>query len=150
MTTISAWAWAQRAAAWLEALQPGALLGARLYVAWCFFASGLTKLRDWETTLALFSDEYHVPLLPPEIAAVAGTAGEIVLPVLLALGLAGRFAALGLSVVNVVAVISLAEIAPAALAQHQLWGALLLLVVLWGPGRWSADAWLEGRARHAR
>jgi putative oxidoreductase len=131
---------AQRAIGWLEALQPLALLAARLFVAQAFFASGLTKLRDWETTLALFSDEYHVPLLSPPVAAVMGTAGELVLPVLLALGLAGRFAALGLSFVNVVAVISLAEIAPAALAQHQLWGALLVAVLLWGPGRWSVDA----------
>jgi putative oxidoreductase len=136
---------AQRAIGWLEALQPLALLAARLFVAQAFFASGLTKLRDWETTLALFSDEYHVPLLSPPVAAVMGTAGELVLPVLLALGLAGRFAALGLSFVNVVAVISLAEIAPAALVQHQLWGALLVAVLLWGPGRWSVDALLAPR-----
>ncbi len=133
---------ARRAIGWLEALQPLALLGARLVVAQAFFLSGLTKIRSWETTLALFEDEYHVPLLPPEVAAVMGTGGEIVLPVLLALGLAGRFAAAGLSVVNVVAVLSLAEIAPAALQQHQFWGALLVGVLLWGPGRWSADAWI--------
>jgi len=132
--------WFGRAVRGLEALQPLALLLARLYVAQAFFLSGLTKLRDWDTTLALFTDEYHVPLLPPAWAAVAGTAGEVVLPALLGLGLGGRFAALGLSVVNVVAVISLAEIAPAALQQHLLWGTLLLWVVLWGPGRWSADA----------
>lgn len=132
----------RRAIGWLETLQPLALLAARLYVAQAFFLSGLTKLRSWDTTLALFEDEYHVPLLPPELAAWLGTGGEIVLPVLLALGLAGRFAAAGLSVVNVVAVLSLAEIAPAALQQHQFWGALLVAVLLWGPGRLSADAWL--------
>ena len=54
--------------------------------------------------------------------------------------LAGRFAAAGLSVVNVVAVLSLAEIAPAALQQHQFWGSLLVGLLLWGPGRWSVDA----------
>ena len=136
---------ARRAIGGLEALQPAALLAARLFVAQAFFASGLTKLRDWETTLALFSDEYHVPLLSPPVAAALGTAGELVLPVLLAFGLAGRFAALGLSVVNVVAVISLSEIAPAALAQHQLWGALLAVLLLWGPGRWSVDALVAPR-----
>lgn len=130
---------AQRATAGLDQAQPLALLAARLYVAQVFFSAGLTKLRDWDTTLALFADEYQVPLLSPPVAAALGTAGEIVLPVLLALGLAGRFAAAGLSVVNAVAVISLAEIAPAALQQHLLWGALLLLVLLWGPGRWSLD-----------
>ena len=126
--------------AWLEGLQPPAQLAARLYVAQAFFLSGLTKIRDWETTLALFADEYHVPLLPPAWAAVAGTAGELVLPVLLVLGLGGRFAALGLSVVNVVAVLSLQEIAPAALQQHQFGGSLLLALLLWGPGRWAIDA----------
>lgn len=136
---------ARRATALLDALQPLAQLLARLYVAQVFFLSGLTKLRDWDVTLTLFTEEYHVPLLPPAVAAVMGTAGELVLPVLLALGLAGRFAAAGLSVVNVVAVISLAEIAPAALHQHQLWGALLVGLLLWGPGRWSADAWLFRR-----
>jgi putative oxidoreductase len=131
--------WAQRAIALLDQAQPLALLAARLYVAQVFFSAGLTKLRDWDTTLALFADEYQVPLLSPPVAAALGTAGELVLPVLLALGLAGRFAAAGLFVVNAVAVISLTEIAPAALQQHLLWGSLLLGLLLWGPGRWSLD-----------
>ncbi len=146
-TRHSLHAFARRAIGALETLQPLALLGARLFVAQAFFLSGLTKVRDWETTLLLFENDYAVPLLPPHVAAVAGTAGELALPVLLALGLAGRFAAAGLSVVNVVAVLSLAEVAPAALQQHQFWGALLLAVLLWGPGRWSADGWLARRWR---
>lgn len=132
---------AQSAIAVLERLQPLAQLAARLYVAQVFFASGLTKIRSWETTIALFENEYQVPLLSPAVAAVAGTSGELVLPVLLALGLAGRFAALGLTVVNVVAVLSLAELAPAAAQQHLFWGSLLAALVLWGPGRWSVDGW---------
>lgn len=104
-----------------------------------FFLSGLTKIRDWDTTLALFQEEYHVPLLPPALAALLGTAGELVLPVLLVLGLGGRFAALGLSVVNAVAVVSLAEIAPAALQQHVFWGALLAGIAIYGPGAWSLE-----------
>ncbi|HEX6720477.1 MAG TPA: DoxX family protein [Burkholderiaceae bacterium] len=139
---------ADRAIAALEAAQPAAQLLARLYVAKVFFLSGLTKLRDWDITLALFSDEYHVPLLPPELAAWLGTAGELVLPALLALGLTGRVSAAGLFFVNAVAVISLAEIADAALQQHVFWGSLLLGLMLWGPGRWSVDAWWVGsRAR---
>ena len=144
----------QRAITWLESLQPLALLAARLYVAQAFFLAGLTKLRNWDTTLALFGDEYMVPWLPPEVAAVLGTGGELILPVLLVLGLGGRFAAAGLSVMNVVAVVSLAEIAPAALQQHQFWGSLLLGLLLWGPGRWSLDALLAPRlarsAKHSR
>lgn len=129
----------------LEALQPLALLLARCYVARVFFLSGLTKLRDWEITVALFTDEYHVPLLPPEVAAVMGTTGELVLPVLLVLGLGGRFAAAGLFVVNAVAAISLPDIGEAALQQHVFWGSLLIGLLLWGPGRWSADGWLSRR-----
>lgn len=131
---------------WLvEQAQALAQLAARLYVAQIFVLSGLTKIRDWSSTLALFEDEYHVPLLPPELAAYMGTAGELGLPVLLVLGLGGRFAALGLSVVNLMAVLSLEEIAPAALMGHQLWGALLAVLALWGPGRWSLDAWARRR-----
>ena len=65
----------------------------RLYVANVFFKSGLTKIDDWSTTLFLFTEEYHVPLLPPALAAVMGTAGELGLSALLVLGLAGRFSA---------------------------------------------------------
>ncbi len=144
LTTVLCKAHAGAASA-LESLQPAAQLAARFYVGQVFFLSGLTKLRDWETTLALFNDEYRVPLLPPEVAAWAGTAGELALPVLLVLGLGGRFAALGLSLVNIVAVLSLTDIAPAALQQHEFWGSLLLALLLWGPGRWSLDTWLAWR-----
>jgi putative oxidoreductase len=136
---------ARQAIAALEQAQPLAQLAARLYVGHAFFLSGLTKIRDWDTTLALFMDEYHVPLLPANVAAVLGTAGELVLPVLLALGLAGRFAAVGLFVINVVAVISLMDIAGPALQQHVFWGSLLVGLVLWGPGRWSLDRFVAPR-----
>lgn len=129
----------------LDRAQPLAALLARAYVAQVFFLSGLTKLRDWSVTVALFQDEYKVPLLSPDVAAVLGTAGELVLPVLLLLGLGGRFAALGLLVVNAVAVISLSEIAPAALQQHITWGVLLGALALYGCGRWSVDRWLALR-----
>ena len=122
-------------------LQSLALLAARLYVAQVFFLSGLTKLRDWSSTLALFNDIYQVPLLPPTLAAYLGTAGELTLPVLLVLGLAGRFAGAGLFVVNLMAALSLQadDFSPAAQAQHTLWGVLALAIALWGAGRWSAD-----------
>lgn len=125
----------------LAHLQAPATLVARIFVGMAFWRSGLTKIVDWDTTLALFADEYHVPLLPTHVAAVAGTFGELFFPVLLILGLFGRFSALGLSVINIVAVLSLSDIGPAALQQHQFWGTLLVAVVLWGPGKWSVDAW---------
>jgi len=123
----------------INSLQPVALLAARLYVAWVFFAAGLTKIKDWDSTLFLFEEEYHVPFIPFELAAYLGTAGEIVLPILLVLGLAGRFSALGLSFINIIAVISLAEIAPAALYLHILWGVLLLQILLFSSGKISVD-----------
>jgi putative oxidoreductase len=121
------------------------LLATRLYVAWQFFKSGLVKIDDWDTTLLLFQEEYHVPLLPPALAAVAGTTGELLFPSLLVLGLGTRYAALGLSAVNIMAVVSyahvlLAEGSEAALGQHQLWGYMLLVVLVFGPGRISVDA----------
>jgi putative oxidoreductase len=126
----------------LEALKNPALLAARLYVGWVFFASGLLKIQNWDTTIELFTSEFQVPILTnlsPTLAAVMGTGGELILPVLLVSGLFGRFAALGLFVMNIVAVISLAEIAPAALQQHQFWGSLLAGLAIWGVGAWSAD-----------
>jgi putative oxidoreductase len=122
-------------------LQSLALLAARLYVARIFFMSGLTKLRDWSSTLALFNDYYQVPLLPPALAAYMGTAGELAIPVLLVLGLAGRFAGMSLFVVNLMAALSLPaeDLSPAGEAQHLLWGVLALVIALWGAGRWSVD-----------
>lgn len=126
----------------LDALQPLAAISARVYVAYVFFLSGLTKIRDWETTVSLFTDEYKVPVLSPQVAAAMGTGGELLLPVLLVLGLFGRFAALGLSVVNIVAVISLSEIAPAALQQHITWGVLLAALALFGAGKYALDSFM--------
>ncbi len=130
------WVWMEKP---LNALQPLASLLARFYVGNVFFSSGLTKLLDWDTTLLLFREDYQVPLLPPTLAACMGTAGEIGLPILLVLGLCGRFSAMGLSVVNLVAVLSLSEVAPAALQQHITWGVLLAALALFGSGQWSAD-----------
>lgn len=124
-------------------LQPLALLGARIYVGWAFFASGLTKLRDWDSTLLLFEYEYQVPVLPFELAAYSGTAAELILPVLLMLGLTTRFAALGLFVVNIVAVISLEEVAPVAYAEHVLWGILLAQVILFSGGFLALDRFIK-------
>lgn len=114
-------------------------LGIRFYLLSIFFQSGLTKLRDWDSTLFLFEEEYQVPLLPADLAAYLGTAGELILPALLMLGLFSRFSAAGLFVVNAVAAISLAEISDAAFTQHLFWGTLALYLVVYGGQRWSID-----------
>jgi putative oxidoreductase len=133
------------AARQIDRLQPLLLLGFRLYVARVFFMSGLTKIHDWSITVALFTDEYHVPVLPPAIAALMGTATELSMPVLLALGLATRFGALVLFFFNIVAVVSYASLPDGAVKDHYLWGVLILVLLVFGPGRISLDEWLERR-----
>ena len=140
----------------LEALQPLFALGARCWVSWQFLKSGWLKLSDWEQTLYLFQDEYHTPLLSPGVAAVVGTFGELFFPVLLIFGLFGRAAALGLFAVNLMAVISYAHVLlqpgfEAAVGQHYLWGFMLVVLAVYGPGRLSLDHWFGARwfPRHA-
>ena len=128
----------------LSRLQSGLALGVRLWIAWQFLKSGLLKLDSWDTTLFLFKEEYRVPIVPPELAAVAGTGGELFFPVLLALGLFGRLSAIGLSAVNAMAVYAYAHVLvsegfEAALGQHYLWGFMLLVIVVYGPGKVSLD-----------
>lgn len=127
-----------------DLLQPLLALGVRIWVGLQFWKSGLLKLSSWDTTLYLFNNEYHTPLLPPEVAAVAGTFGELFFPILLWLGLFGRVGALGMFAVNAMAVISyrqvlLAEGFEAALAQHVLWGFMLIVLMVYGPGKLSLD-----------
>jgi putative oxidoreductase len=104
-----------------------------------FFQSGLTKIQSWDTTVLLFTHEYHVPLLSPELAAVLGTATELVAPVFLAFGLGGRLAATVLFAFNIVAVLAYPELEGPGLQQHYVWGILLAVTLLHGPGALSLD-----------
>ena len=118
---------------------PLADLAVRLFVAAVFFQSGLTKIANWDSTLALFENVYAVPLLPPALAAFVGTAVELVFPVLLVLGAGTRFAAFVLFVFNIIAVVSYPDLGAAGLKDHQLWGLLLAVTLLHGPGAISLD-----------
>ena len=126
----------------LDRLQPLFALALRIYVARVFFTSGMIKIGNWAGTLGLFENEFHVPLLPPHLAAVLGTAAEIGLPVFLFLGFGTRAAALALFVFNVVAVISYPGLSDAGLKDHIVWGTMLLVTLFYGPGKISLDAWL--------
>jgi len=131
----------------LDRLQPLLLLGFRLYVARVFFMSGLTKTHDWSSTVALFTDEYHVPLLSPPVAAALGAATELSMPVLLVLGLGSRLAASVLFVFNIVALVSYYDtlVQTGGVKDHVLWGTMLLVLIIYGPGKVALDTLLERR-----
>lgn len=126
----------------LNALRPLLALAIRLWVANIFFKAGLTKIQTWDTTVALFTYEYHVPLLSPGLAALLGTGVELVFPVLLAFGLGTRASAAVLFALNAVAVISYPDLNEAGLKDHFYWGTLLLVTLLYGPGKLSLDCLL--------
>jgi putative oxidoreductase len=108
----------------------------RVAVATVFWNSAMAKLANWDTTLALFSDEYQVPLLPPEIAANMAFSIEITTPVLLVLGLLTRVAALVLLGMTTVIEIF---VYPQAWPTHIQWAAMLLVLLCRGPGAISLD-----------
>lgn len=124
---------------------PVLLLFCRLWVAWIFFNSGLVKIASWDSTLYLFELEYQVPLLPWELAAYIGTAAELILPVFLALGLLTRPMAAILFVFNIIAVVSYPVLWEQGFYDHQLWGLMILIVVVWGAGPFSADKLIKSK-----
>jgi putative oxidoreductase len=114
----------------------------RFAVATIFWNSAMAKLANWETTLSLFSDEYQLPLIPPEIAAYLATSVEISTPILLVLGLLTRPAAFIL--LGMTAVIEI-FVYPLAWPTHIQWAAMLLVLLCRGPGGFSIDHLLLGR-----
>jgi putative oxidoreductase len=106
-----------------------------------FWNSAMTKLASWDTAIALFTDEYRLPILPPELAAYIAVSIELTTPVLLVLGLATRPAAavmLGMTIIIEVFVY------PQAWPTHIQWAAMLLVLLARGPGKLSID-WLIRR-----
>lgn len=137
----------------LTALVPDALLLfiARLGIAAVFFQSGRTKvdglIHITDGTYELFRTEYALPLIPPQIAAVAATWSEHLFSILLVLGLATRFSALALFGMTLVIEIF---VYPDAWPTHLSWAAILLPLIARGGGAWSLDAALTGHLREER
>src|SRR3990167_733749 len=112
----------------------------RVFPALVFWQSGQTKAEGFaikDSTWFLFEQEYALPLIPSELAAVLATVAEHLLPVLLILGLLTRLSALGL--LGMTAVIQI-FVYPDAWMTHGLWAAPLLALAARGPGGWSLDS----------
>lgn len=158
MNTLVRWI---QAANSLFARIPHSLIAlvARFSIAAVFWKSGQTKIEGvaidivegrfslgWprlaDSAVALFRDEYRVPLLPPELAAPIAATAEHLLPLLLLVGLATRFSALGLLAMTAVIQVF---VYPDAYPTHGVWAAVLLYLVAVGPGAVSIDRWLARR-----
>lgn len=101
---------------------------------------GWPRLADF--AVELFASEYQLPFIAPAAAALLAATAEHVLALLLLLGLATRFAALGL--LSMTVVIQLL-VYPDAYPTHATWAAVLLYLLARGPGVFSLDHLL---ARH--
>ena len=119
----------------------------RLAVATVFWNSGMTKLANWDTTIALFTDEYRLPLLPPDLAAHLAAGIELSTPVLLMLGFLTRpTAAVLFGMTTVIEVF----VYPQAWPTHIQWAAMLLVLLCRGPGALSIDHWIWQKMRAHR
>lgn len=135
-----------------------ALIG-RFSIAAVFWKSGQTKIEGFaidivsgeftfgwprlsDSVIALFQEEYRLPLLPPELAAPMAAFAEHFFPVLILLGLATRFSALALLVMTLTIQIF---VYPDAYPTHGVWATVLLLIIARGPGAISVDHWLVRR-----
>lgn len=122
-----------------------AALALRIFPAAVFWQSGRTKVDGFalkDSTFFLFEYEYALPVIDPALAAYLATIAEHVLPVLLVLGLATRFSALGLLVMTATIQIF---VYPGAWITHGLWAAAFLALIAKGPGVLSVDHWLKAR-----
>ena len=125
-------------------------LALRFALAVPFWRSGVNKWDGFgqlnDVAVLLFTSEFklHLPGGPypfpaPGIMAIAAASAEILLPVLLLLGLATRFAAFGLVAMTIVVQLTV----PDGWPLHVTWAAMALGVMAWGPGRISLDHWIR-------
>jgi putative oxidoreductase len=129
---------AERAIGLLNAIPYSAIaLVARAATFSVFFRSGMVKLADWSATLSLFENEYHVPVLPPEVAAYMAASLELGGSVLVLVGLATRASVLAL--LGMILVIQ-TFVYPQAWPDHIQWVGFMFLLLARGPGLISLDA----------
>ena len=136
---------------------------ARFSIAAVFWKSGQTKVEGFaidlvagdftlgwphlaDSAVALFRDEYKLPWIAPQWAALLAAVGEHVLSLCLLLGLGTRLAALGLLVMTAVIHVL---VYPGAYPTHGVWAAVLLWLMALGPGRIAIDHWIAAHARAA-
>jgi putative oxidoreductase len=119
----------------------------RLSMASVFWHSGMTKIASWDTTIALFRDEYMVPILPPELAASLAATVELACPVLLVLGLATRLATLPMLGMTFVIEVF---VYPEQWIEHLMWASILVFILTRGPGTLSVDHLLARRFLRGR
>ena len=125
----------------------GATLAARLYMANIFWKSGVLKFDAaingrFDEIVTAFTYYHPIPGLPPELAAILGTGGEIALPIMLALGLLGRIGALGLLIMTLVIEFAVPADYGISHPQHYWWMIMLAVPLFHGMGRASVDYWL--------
>ena len=108
----------------------------RLAIAGVFLRAGLVKVSSWDATVALFREEYRVPLLPPEIAATMSACVELGCSMLLLIGLATRVATLPM--LGMIATIQF-FVYPQAWPEHLTWTSMLLFLLTRGAGPLSVD-----------
>src|SRR5215471_2145285 len=119
----------------------------RFSIASVFWHSGMTKVASWDTTIALFRDEYMVPILPPEIAASLAAAAELTCPVLLVAGLATRLATLPMLGMTLVIEVF---VYPEQWIEHLMWASILVFILTRGPGALSLDHLIARRLLRGR
>jgi putative oxidoreductase len=126
-----------------------ALLG-RLAIGLVFWNSARTKVEGWdifhvnEGTLQLFTEEYKLPIIPPETAALMAQLAEHTFSILIIIGLATRFSALALLGMTLVIEIF---VYPDAYVLHGTWAAILIMLIKFGPGKIALDHFVAQREK---
>src|SRR5262249_16378337 len=112
----------------------------RISIGGVFWQSGETKLDGWHlsaSAIELFRTEYKLPLIDPTVAAYLATTSEHLFPILLVMGFATRFAALGLLIMTLIIEIF---VYPDAWPSHGSWAVCFLVLMTRGPGVFSVDS----------